>query len=194
MRCIALPWTDANRLRPAPRLHRRLGRKRRLRRRPRPKVPHLPQGRLLVHQPLQNSSATPPPRPPTRSPQPPRATDPQLAAMIVKAKRNAPLSSPKKIIPTLREAHPDLTWPAPSTASAILSPRGPRRSAASAPAACLPTPIPSPTSKPSTTAEDSPSRQGPSYSPALRVNVHQLQVGPNAAAPSAGNDDAEARR
>ena len=44
--------------------------------------------------------------------------------MIVDAKRNAPLLGPKKIIPTLRDAHPDLRWPAPSTAGAILDREG----------------------------------------------------------------------
>ena len=57
----------------------------------------------------------------------PRATDPNLAAMIVDAKRNAPLLGPKKIIPTLRDAHPDLPWPAPSTAGAILDRAGARQ-------------------------------------------------------------------
>ena len=46
------------------------------------------------------------------------------AAMIVDAKRNDPLLGPKKIIPTLRDAHPDLRWPAPSTAGAILDREG----------------------------------------------------------------------
>ena len=59
-----------------------------------------------------------------RAPRNPRATDPKLAAMIVDAKRNAPLLGPKKIIPTLRNAHPDLPWPAPSTAGAILDREG----------------------------------------------------------------------
>ncbi len=59
-----------------------------------------------------------------RAPRNPRATDPNLAAMIVDAKRNAPLLGPKKIIPTLRGAHPDLPWPTPSTAGAILDREG----------------------------------------------------------------------
>ncbi len=59
-----------------------------------------------------------------RAPRNPSATDPKLAAMIVDAKRNAPLLGPKKIIPTLRGAHPDLPWPAPSTAGAILDREG----------------------------------------------------------------------
>ena len=44
----------------------------------------------------------------------PRATDPAIAAMIVKAKQDNPILGPKKIIPNLRDDHPDLPWPAPS--------------------------------------------------------------------------------
>ena len=54
----------------------------------------------------------------------PRATDPDLAAMIVEAKQANPILGPKKIIPNLRDDHPDLPWPAPSTASAILDREG----------------------------------------------------------------------
>ncbi len=35
--------------------------------------------------------------------------------MVVKAKRDNPILGPKKIIPNLRDDHPDLPWPAPST-------------------------------------------------------------------------------
>ena len=54
----------------------------------------------------------------------PRATDPAIAAMIVEAKQDNPILGPKKIIPNLRDDHPDLPWPAPSTAGAILDREG----------------------------------------------------------------------
>ena len=59
-----------------------------------------------------------------RAPHNPRATDPQIATMIVEAKQKAPISGPKKIIHNLRAEHPHLPWPAPSTASAILDRAG----------------------------------------------------------------------
>ncbi len=54
----------------------------------------------------------------------PRATDPDLAAMIRQGQEEQPDLGPKKIISTLREASPHLPWPAPSTASAILDREG----------------------------------------------------------------------
>jgi len=44
--------------------------------------------------------------------------------MIVEAKQANPILGPKKIIPNLRDDHPDLHWPAPSTAGAILDREG----------------------------------------------------------------------
>ena len=59
-----------------------------------------------------------------RAPRNPRATSADIAELIVKAKKADPLRGPKKIIPTLRSAHPDLPWPALSTAGAILDQAG----------------------------------------------------------------------
>ena len=59
-----------------------------------------------------------------RAPHNPRATSADIADLIVEAKKADPARGPKKIIPTLRGAHPDLHWPAPSTASAILDQAG----------------------------------------------------------------------
>ena len=54
----------------------------------------------------------------SRAPRNPRATNADIAERIVEAKKADPLLGPKKIIPTLRSAHPDLPWPAPSAAGA----------------------------------------------------------------------------
>ena len=59
-----------------------------------------------------------------RAPHNPRATNADIADLIVEAKKAAPLLGPKKIIPTLRSAYPDLHWPASSTAGAILDQAG----------------------------------------------------------------------
>ncbi len=57
----------------------------------------------------------------------PRATDPAIAAMIVEAKQANPILGPKKIIPNLRDDHPDLPWPAPTRGKRHPRPRGPRQ-------------------------------------------------------------------
>ena len=59
----------------------------------------------------------------------PRATDPDLAAMIVEAKKTNPILGPKKIIPNLRDDHPDLHWPAPTRGKRHPRPRGTRQQA-----------------------------------------------------------------
>ena len=66
----------------------------------------------------------------------PRATDPDLAAMIVEAKQANPILGPKKIIPNLRDDHPDLPWPAPTRGKRHPRPRGTRQ----APQALAPRP------------------------------------------------------
>ena len=56
----------------------------------------------------------------------PRATDPAIAAMIVKAKQDNSILGPKKIIPNLRDDHPNLPWPAPTRGKRHTRPRGTR--------------------------------------------------------------------
>ena len=90
----------------------------------------------------------------------PRATDPDLAAMIVEAKQANPILGPKKIIPNLRDDHPDLHWPAPTRGKRQSSTARDSSSAASARAAPRPTATPSPTPTPPTTAGPSTSRAG----------------------------------
>ena len=83
----------------------------------------------------------------------PRATDPAIAAMIVKAKKTNPILGPKKIIPNLRDDHPDLPWPAPTRGRSHPRPRGTRQQAPQALApAPRPSATPSPTPTPPTTA------------------------------------------
>ena len=54
----------------------------------------------------------------------PNATPRELAERIVEAKRAHPTWGPKKLIAWLRDIDPDVPWPAPSTAGAILDRAG----------------------------------------------------------------------
>ena len=59
-----------------------------------------------------------------RAPHATRVANADIAERIVEAKKANPLLGPKKTVRILRDGEPDLPWPAPSTAGAILDREG----------------------------------------------------------------------